>query len=184
MVRRHTQPESQVLTDAKIYDALYVSLFTLDRNVHVTQAFFKYWCPATNTLHTSVGEVSSTLWDLHLIGQLSLYGSFYDEVVPSVKEMSSLALSCEYLFAVFHHLSLELGGPCSVTSTEWVGFWFRSSVRYPKPLNIWSLKKVVRGKSSHNPLRVIKPYRYQCHTKDAKAPFRILKVLEKVKEGT
>jgi hypothetical protein len=129
-------------------------------------------------------EVSSTFWDLRLIGRLSLYGSFYDEVVPSAKEMSSLPLSCEYLFAVFHHLSLELGGPRSVTSIEWVGFWFRSSIRYPKPLNRRSLKKVVRGKSSHNPLRVIKPYHYQCRTKDAKAPFRILNVLEKVKEET
>jgi hypothetical protein len=86
------------------------------------QAFFKYWCPATNTLHTSVGEISITLWDLCRIGGLPLYGSFYDEVVLSAKEMSSLPLSCEYLFAAFHHLNLELGGPHLVISTEWVGF--------------------------------------------------------------
>ena len=91
------------------------------------QAFFEYWCPATNTLHTFVGEISITLWDLCRIGGLPLYGSFYDEVVPSAKEMSSLPSSCEYLFAAFHHLSLELGGPHSVTATEWVGFWFHVS---------------------------------------------------------
>ena len=101
---------------------LYASLFIYDQNVHAMQAFFKYWCLATNTLHTSIGEISITLWDLCRIGGLPLYGSFYDEVVLSAKEMSSLPSSCEYLFAAFHHLNLELGNPHSVTSVEWVGF--------------------------------------------------------------
>ena len=112
----------KTLTDAKIYGAVRASLFTYDRNVHAMQAFFEYWCPTTNTLHTSVGEISITLWDLCRIGGLPLFGSFYDEVVPSAKEMSSLPSSCEYLFAAFHRLSLELGGPDLVTSTEWIGF--------------------------------------------------------------
>jgi hypothetical protein len=174
----------KTLTDAKIYGAVRASLFTYDRNVHAMQAFFEYWCPATNTLHTSVGEISITLWDLCRIGGLLLFGSFYDEVVPSAKEMSSLPSSCEYLFAAFHHLSLELGGPDSVTSTEWVGFWFRGSVRYPKPPNRRSLRRSARGKSSHNPRGIITTYRNQCRTEDEEAPFRILKVSEKAKEET
>ena len=140
------------------------------------QAFFEYWCPAINTLHTSVGEISITLWDLCRIGGLPLFGFFYDEVVPSAKEMSSLPSSCEYLFAAFHHLSLELGGPDSVTSTEWVGFWFRGSVRYPKPPNRRSLRRLVRGKFSHNPRGIITTHRNQCRTEDEEAPFRILKM--------
>jgi hypothetical protein len=44
----------KTLTDAKIYGAVHASLFTYDRNVHAMQAFFEYWCPTTNTLHTSV----------------------------------------------------------------------------------------------------------------------------------
>jgi hypothetical protein len=44
----------KILTDAKIYGTVRASLFTYDRNVHVMQAFFKYWCPATNTLHTCI----------------------------------------------------------------------------------------------------------------------------------
>uniref|UniRef100_A0A2N9I9P1 Aminotransferase-like plant mobile domain-containing protein n=1 Tax=Fagus sylvatica TaxID=28930 RepID=A0A2N9I9P1_FAGSY len=156
----------KTLTDAKIYGA-----------------FFEYWCPATNTLHTSVGEISITLWDLCRIGGLPLFGSFYDEVVPSAKEMSSLPSSCEYLFAAFHHLSLKLGGPDSVTSTEWVGFWFRGSVRYPKPPNRRSLRRSVRGKLSHNPRGIITTHRNQCRTEDEEAPFRILKVSEKGERG-
>jgi hypothetical protein len=174
----------KTLTDAKIYGAVRASLFTYDRNVHAMQAFFEYWCPATNTLHTSVGEISITLWDLCRIGGLPLFGSFYDEVVPSAKEMSSLPSSCEYLFAAFHHLSLKLGGPDLVTSTEWVGFWFRGSVRYPKPPNRRSLRRSVRGKLSHNPRGIITTHRKQCRTEDEETPFRILKVSEKAKEET
>jgi hypothetical protein len=98
--------------------------------------------------------------------------------------MSSLPSSCEYLFAAFHHLSLKLSGPDSVTSTEWVGFWFRGSVRYPKPPNRRSLRRSVRGKLSHNPRRIITTHRNQCRTEDEEAPFRILKVSEKAKEET
>jgi hypothetical protein len=174
----------KILTDAKIYGAVYASLFTYDRNVHAMQAFFEYWCSATNTLHTSIGEISITLWDLCRIGGLLLYGSFYDKVVLSAKEMSSLPSSCEYSFAAFHHLSLELGGPHLVTYIEWVGFWFRGSVRYPKPPNRQSLKRLVRGKLSHNQRRIITTHRSQCRTEDEEAPFRILKVLEKEKEET
>jgi hypothetical protein len=43
---------------------------------------------------------------------------------------------------------------------------------------------MVRGKSFHNPLGVIKPYLNQCRTEDDEDPFRILKVLEKMKEET
>jgi hypothetical protein len=101
---------------------------------------------------------------------------FYDEVVSSAKEMSSLPSSCEYLFVTFHHLSLELSGPHSVIYTEWVGFWFRGSIRYPKPPNRRSLKRLVRGKLSHNPRGIITTHYNQCRTKDEEAPFKILKV--------
>jgi hypothetical protein len=147
------------------------------------QAFFENWCSATNTLHTFVGDISITLWDLCRRG-LPFYGSIYDEVVPRAKEMSSLPSSYEYLFATFHHLSLELSGPHSVTSTEWVGFWFRGSIRYPKPPNKWSLKRVVRKKLSHIPRGIITTNRNQCRTKNEEAHFRILKVSEKAKEET
>ena len=148
------------------------------------QAFFGYWSPATNTLHTSVGDICITLWDLCRIGGLPLYGSIYNEVVLRAKEMSSLPSSCKYLFATFHHLSLELSSPHSVTSTEWVGFWFRGSIRYPKPPNRQSLKRVVRGKLSHNPRGIITTDCNQCRTEGEEAPFRILKVSEKAKEET
>ena len=108
---------TKVLSDANLYKPLLASLFMYDRNPHVLQAFLECWCTATNTLHTSVGEVSISLWDLHLIGGLPVYGSFYEKVVPNSKEISSLPSCCHPLFATFHHLSLEPGGSHMVITT-------------------------------------------------------------------
>ena len=108
---------TKVLSDANLYEPLLASLFTYDRNPHVLQAFLECWCTAMNTLHTFVEEVSISLWDLHSISGLPVYGSFYEEVVPNSKEISSLPLCCHALFAAFHHLSLELGGSHLVTMT-------------------------------------------------------------------
>ena len=107
---------TKVLSDANLYEPLLASLFTYDQNTHVLQAFLECWCAATNTLHTSIGEVSISLWDLHLIGGLPVYGSFYEEVVPNSKDISSLPSCCRHLFVAFHHLSLELGGSHLVTT--------------------------------------------------------------------
>ena len=89
---------TKFLSDANLYKPLLASLFTYDQNTHVKQAFLECWCAfilecwcaAMNTLHTYVGEFSISLWDLHLIGGLLVYGSFYEEVVPNLKDISSL----------------------------------------------------------------------------------------------
>lgn len=62
----------EVLGTTHIYDVVYASLFTYDRNSDVLQAFCEAWCPKTNTLLTSAGEVSIYLWDLHILGGLPI----------------------------------------------------------------------------------------------------------------
>ena len=69
----------------------------------------------TNTLHTALGEMSISLWDLHKIGGLPIQGKFYDEVVLSMEEFShrnsrGLLASCHYLFWAYHKLSQEPQG--------------------------------------------------------------------------
>ncbi|KAH7845088.1 hypothetical protein Vadar_012579 [Vaccinium darrowii] len=77
-----------LLTAAKIYDAVFASLFTYDRNTNLIRSFCELWCPSTNSLHVPAGEVSISLWDIRIIGGLSINGTFYDEVVPSAKELA------------------------------------------------------------------------------------------------
>ncbi|KAK6161493.1 hypothetical protein DH2020_004874 [Rehmannia glutinosa] len=76
------------LQKVKIYDAVYASLFTYDNNSNIMRAFCKAWCPSTNTLLTSFGELSISLWDLHTLTGLPITGSLYDEVVPCAKELT------------------------------------------------------------------------------------------------
>ncbi|CAL8992957.1 unnamed protein product, partial [Prunus brigantina] len=63
---------TQVLKSTGLYNTVFASLFRYDRNAPVIRAFCEYWCPATNTLHTSQGEMSISLWDLHEIGGLPI----------------------------------------------------------------------------------------------------------------
>ena len=52
----------KALQDAFLYEALYASLFTYDRNPNIVRQFCEAWCPETNTLHTLAGELSLSLW--------------------------------------------------------------------------------------------------------------------------
>ncbi|XP_070014403.1 uncharacterized protein [Nicotiana sylvestris] len=139
------------LEDLKVYDAIYASLFTYDYNDNVLQAFCELWRPSTNTLSTFIGELSIFLWDLRTIGGLPMHGSFYDEVVPSAKELIEmdhqvkpfLSESCLYLFSAFHRLAKGEFHEFSVH--DWVGFWFRGPSRYAEPLQKTSKVDHVRA---------------------------------------
>ncbi|KAH0652874.1 hypothetical protein KY289_030552 [Solanum tuberosum] len=74
------------------------------------QAFCEASHPVTNTLLTSIGELSISLWDLHVIGGLPISGCLYEGAVPNVEELTgtfengkrSPPQSCEHLFDAFH----------------------------------------------------------------------------------
>ena len=94
---------------AHIYDAVSASLYTYDRNVDVMRAFCEGWCPQTNTLHTSLGEMSISLWDLYRLGGLPIFGRLYDKAIPCYEELTGsdeterfIPKSCDHLFAAFH----------------------------------------------------------------------------------
>uniref|UniRef100_A0A803MDQ1 Aminotransferase-like plant mobile domain-containing protein n=1 Tax=Chenopodium quinoa TaxID=63459 RepID=A0A803MDQ1_CHEQI len=93
-----------MLTSTNILDAVYASMFCYERNTPYMQAFCEMWSSTTNTLLTSAGEVSISLWDLHHLSGLPINGSFYDEVVPFATELEGydqngslyLPYSCKY----------------------------------------------------------------------------------------
>ena len=81
------------------------------------KAFCECWSPTTNTLHTLVGEISSTTWDLHKLDGLPIKGLFYDEVVPTAKELEGVDDQGKKLLA--SKLSLFVYSlPSSPTSNE------------------------------------------------------------------
>ncbi|KAL0314531.1 UNVERIFIED_CONTAM: hypothetical protein Sangu_2297500 [Sesamum angustifolium] len=53
----------------------------------LSRSFCEAWCPLTNTLLTSAGEMSISLWDLHELVGLPITGCLYDEVVPNALEL-------------------------------------------------------------------------------------------------
>ena len=116
------------LKASQLYDAVFASLFTYDFDENLLKAFCECWSPMTNTLHTSVGEISITPWDLHTLGGLPCAGSFYDEVVSCARELEGaneqgqpfLPASCHYLFKVYCHIQHLMKGQGRVSVNAWI----------------------------------------------------------------
>ena len=127
------------------------------------RAFCKRWCPITNTLHTSIGKVSISFWDLYRIAGLPIIGSFYDVMVPSTEELSNdatkslLPPSCQNLFLAYHRICSETKEKSLAKLAFWVSFWYKGSMKYAKPPKKSTRNKVQRPKETHNPSREIDP---------------------------
>ncbi|KAK4383895.1 hypothetical protein Sango_3110600 [Sesamum angolense] len=148
------------LSHIKIYDVVYALLFTYDHNSDIVKAFCEAWCPLTNTLLISAGEMSISLWDLRELAGLPMTGCLYDEVVPSALELTDIdekrerfiPRSNKYLFYAYHLFQSADDNRCShVSIDKWVKFWFKKTTKYhPPPPR--KEKKMVWPKSTHNPL--------------------------------
>ncbi|KAF8364789.1 hypothetical protein HHK36_033235 [Tetracentron sinense] len=132
-----------ILEKSGVYDAILASLFLYNHNADLIRSFCEAWCPITNSLHTPQGEMSLSLWDLKIIGGLPITGEFYDEVVPSLKEITGLdekltpvlPFSCRFLFLAYHWVrqsNLSSGDTSHhlVSLSSWITWWFRGDLRY------------------------------------------------------
>ena len=122
------------------------------------KAFCECWSPSTNTLHTSIGEISITPWDLSILGGLPCTSAFYDEVVPNAQELDGtndqgrpyLPCSCRYLFTAYHHLQNRLKRQGKMSVRNWIAFWYSGNGRYLAPRK--SARRTTIPKCSQNPL--------------------------------
>ncbi|KAG5610981.1 hypothetical protein H5410_022262 [Solanum commersonii] len=127
----------QSLNNAYIRDAVFASLFTYDWNSNIIQAFCEAWFPQTNTLLTSTGETSISLWDLHILGGLPISRVSYEEEIPNAKKLTGfddkrerfLPRTCEYMFAAFHHLKEENNDNIGVPFSECIQFWCKKNLK-------------------------------------------------------
>ncbi|KAF3633096.1 hypothetical protein FXO38_11436 [Capsicum annuum] len=126
------------------------------------EAFFEACCPTTNTLLTSAGELSISVWDLYKIGGLPIRGLPYEEVVPKAMELTGIdekherfiLCFCEFLFVAFQHLQEGETSNPRVPLSKWIKFWCKRILRYDSaPLR--KEKKSARLKLTHNPTGTI-----------------------------
>ncbi|TYK19639.1 hypothetical protein E5676_scaffold242G00260 [Cucumis melo var. makuwa] len=157
---------TRLLYSTHLYSVVTASLYTYDRNSDVVRAFCEAWCPSTNTLHTMAGELSISLWDLWSFRGLPIKGDFYEEMIPSFKELTStsrdktkcLPTACQYLFQAYYSIvctqrndrSASSKNDSQVTIGSWISFWYLGSRSYDKPTTR-KQKKVSRSKSTQNP---------------------------------
>ncbi|CAH9114560.1 unnamed protein product [Cuscuta epithymum] len=174
-----------VLEEGLIYDAIYASLFTYDRCTNAMQAFCEAWCPTTNTLLTPIGELTITLWDLHVIGGLPIIGDVYDESIPGASDLlnksndRSLQL-CKYLVHAYHLLLPKTEDKCVLRVHSWVKFWFKKAPKYTMPPLRTEKKRTSRAKATHNPSGAIP--KFGGWSTSTRVPFDVLKIPAEYKE--
>ncbi|KAH6787759.1 hypothetical protein C2S52_007311 [Perilla frutescens var. hirtella] len=145
-----------------IFDSVYASLFTYDRNTEIMKAFCEAWCPSTNTLLTLSGELSISLWDLHVLSGLPVYGAFYDEIVPCTEELMvtnregdlHIPASCSSLIHAYHIIRAKVG---SVTIENWIKFWSKNQPVYQRPPP--RKERKTAPQSTYNPTGDLKAYK-------------------------
>nr|GLL16931.1 uncharacterized protein LOC105964676 [Ipomoea trifida] len=138
------------LREGMIYEAVFASLFTYDRNADIVQAFCEAWCPRTNILITSSDEISISLRDLYMLGGLPLLGEIYDERIPNALDLDKGSYKCSAcLFEAFFHLTQQKDHTTYVQASRWIDFWCRKTRRYAAPPPRKENKKS-RPKATHN----------------------------------
>ena len=102
------------LVEWRLYDGLYAPLLSYNMNLTVLKAFCELWCHTTSTFCTKSGDMSISLWDLQIIGELPAY---YKEIIPSARELLStgcgnnnIPATCSFLFSTFHRLCQDVHG--------------------------------------------------------------------------
>lgn len=125
-----------------LYQAVYASLYSYSRDIHVMRAICECWCHATNTLHTLSGEVSISLWDLHKLGGFPISGKIYDKTIPCFhifeyrdkQNLRTLPTFCKFLFAVFRCLEHTPGCEKGVNAKAWINFWCKKKLIHNRPV--------------------------------------------------
>nr|GME01768.1 ABC transporter G family member 11 [Ipomoea batatas] len=133
-----------------------------------TEAFCEAWCPKTNSLLTSAGELSISLWDIHVLCGLPISGDIYDGHVPNALELTGSDVDhgftpqcCKYLFQAYSYLYNRRKRPLGVRNqqdedhslhvNEWIEFWSRRPQVYDRPILSKNDKRKSRPKNTQNP---------------------------------
>lgn len=144
--------------------------------MNIVKAFYEAWCPLTNTLLTSFREMLISLYNMRVIDDLLIRGKFYDEMDPSVHELTGtdetgakfVSRSCKCLFHAFHKLygGASTGQSQGVSIIQWLKFWCNKAMKYHAP-PARREKRVICPKSITNPSRDIELYELWSASKDA-----------------
>ncbi|XP_038701637.1 uncharacterized protein LOC119998390 [Tripterygium wilfordii] len=108
------------------------------------RALCEVWCPETSTFVTRHGEIGISLWEMRDISGLSILGDYYEEVIPSFRELTdgkSLPDSCLHLFKAFQHIAGEKVID-RIKHADWLNFWLNGVSRKPNPRGDSKYKKL------------------------------------------
>ncbi|KAL2526188.1 PMD domain-containing protein [Abeliophyllum distichum] len=136
--------------------AVYFATKDYSRPNSVYRALCEVWCPDTNTFITTNEEIGISLLDIRQIIRLSIRGDYYEEVVPSLLELSNLLLqSYLYLFKAYS-LIVDKKKTDRIRHADWIEFWFQEDDCVPNPRKSKPFKKAMESKPRKEGQRIVK----------------------------
>ncbi|KAL2498373.1 PMD domain-containing protein [Abeliophyllum distichum] len=123
---------------------------------YLSKALCEVWYPDTNNFITTNREIGISLWDIREITGLSIRGDYYEEVVPSLLELSNLLpQSCLYLFKAYS-LIVDKKKTDRIRRANWIEFWFQEDDCVPNPRKSKPFKKAMESKPRKEGQRTVK----------------------------
>ncbi|KAL2519667.1 PMD domain-containing protein [Abeliophyllum distichum] len=136
--------------------AVYSAAKDYSRPNSVYRVLCEVSCPDTNNFITTNGEIGISLWDIREITGLSIRGDYYEEVVPSLSELSNLLLqSCLYLFKAYS-LIVDKKKTDRIRHADWIEFWFQEDDCVTNPRKSKPFKKAMESKPRKEGQRTVK----------------------------
>jgi hypothetical protein len=106
--------ERDILYSSGVYNCIFLLMFRYHIDTLWLCAFYERWNYSTNTLFIDDRELTPTLWEIHRLTGLSVFGHYYDEFLLSEGDLRDPSLHTASLREVYriydqlreHHLSV------------------------------------------------------------------------------
>jgi Plant mobile domain len=115
--------ERELLDRAGVYSSVFLSMFSYHVDTSWLWAFCERWNYSTNTLFIEDRELTPTLWEIHQLVGLSIFGHFYDEYMISrdeLRDSTVLPASLRRVYEVYYEVR---GRHPSVPFSYWISYF-------------------------------------------------------------
>jgi Plant mobile domain len=102
--------ESGVLRSAGIYDFIFLSMFSYHIDTAWLWAFCERWNYSINTLFINDHEMTLTLWEIHQLLGLPIFGYYYDEYVvleDDLQDETRFPASLRRVYEIYYRLRMR-----------------------------------------------------------------------------
>jgi hypothetical protein len=124
--------ERDVLCSLGVYGCIFLSMFRYHIDTPWLRAFCERWNYSTNTLFIDDRELTPTLWEIHQLTGLPVFGHYYDEFLLSEDDLRDPSLHPASLREVYRTYDQLRGHHSSVPFRFWISYFIDRLRSHPE----------------------------------------------------